>query len=266
MIKTNKLPLTKIATMNPTFRAILVDDEESARNILSNLLTRFFPEIEIVAKCQDVEEAVLEINRTKPDLVFLDIEMPNYAGYEIVSFFKQIDFEIIFITAYDQYAIKAFEISAVDYLLKPIEIDRMKAAIERFKDKKTTNFAATNYNVLTESLADTTLQKLVLPYKNTQKVVMLDDIVALEASDSYCRIHCSNKETYIVSKNLKYYENLLEDKLSFLRTHKSWIVNIKHSIAYLPKVQSTELSNGMLAKVSRYKKAEFEAAMKGVHI
>ena len=248
--------------MKSSYKAILVDDEASARNILSNLLARFFPEIEIIAKCQDVEEAVLEINRTQPDLVFLDIEMPNYAGYEIVSFFKEINFEIIFITAYDKYALKAFEIAAVDYLLKPIEIDRLESAIARFKVKKETKFAAANYDVLTESLTDTTIQKLVLPYKDTQKVVMLEDIVALEASDSYCRIHCTNKDTYIVSKNLKYYENLFEEKASFVRTHKSWIVNVNHSVAYLPKIQSTELSNGILAKVSRYKKADFEAAIK----
>lgn len=261
MIKTNKLPLTKIATMNQTYTAILVDDEESARNILSNLLTRFFPEIEILAKCQDVEEAVLEINRTKPDLVFLDIEMPNYAGYEIVSFFKQINFEIIFITAYDQYAIKAFEISAVDYLLKPIEIDRLKDAVDRFKVKKATKFAAENYDVLTESLTENTLQKLVLPYKDTQKVVLLDDIVALEASDSYCNVHCANGQSYVVSKNLKHYESLLEDKPNFVRTHKSWMVNVNHAVEYTTNAQSIGLTNGLQAKVSRYKKADFEAAM-----
>ena len=253
--------MTKIATMNATYTAILVDDEESARNILSNLITRFFPEIEIVAKCQDVEEAVLEINRTKPDLVFLDIEMPNYAGYEIVSFFKQIDFEIIFITAYDQYAIKAFEISAVDYLLKPIEIERLKGAIERFKIKKKTKFAAENYSVLTESLSDNTIQKLVLPYKDTQKVVMLEDIVALEANDSYCNVHCIGGEVYVVSKNLKHYERLLEEKSNFVRTHKSWMVNVDHFIAYTPTNQSIELTNGLIAKVSRYKKADFETAI-----
>ena len=260
MIKTNKLPLTKIATLNPNYKAILVDDEESARNILSNLLTRFFPEIEIVAKCQDVEEAVLEINRTKPDLVFLDIEMPNYAGFEIVSFFKQINFEIIFVTAYDQYAIKAFETSAVDYLLKPIEIERLKSSIAKFKEKKATQFAAINYNVLTESLADNTIQKLVLPYKDSQKVVMLEDIIALEASDSYCKVHTTTGQEYIVSKNLKHFESLLEEKPNFVRTHKSWMVNIDHSVAYLPKTQTTELTNGLQAKVSRYKKADFDAA------
>jgi two-component system LytT family response regulator len=262
MLKPNKLPLSKINTVGQNQKAILVDDEESARNILSTLLTRFFPELEIVAKCQDVEEAVLEINRHKPDLVFLDIEMPNYAGYEIITFFKEINFEIIFVTAYDQYAIKAFEISAVDYLLKPIEIDRLKESVERFKDKKATKCAAANYDVLTESLSDNSIQKLVLPYKDTQKVVMLEDIVALEANDSYCNVHCVNGQNYMVSKNLKHFEGLLDEKPNFVRTHKSWMVNINHAYQYSNSSQNVELSSGIAAKVSRYKKADFEAALK----
>ncbi|MGL4597265.1 MAG: LytR/AlgR family response regulator transcription factor, partial [Bacteroidia bacterium] len=96
-------------------RAILVDDEESARDVLQNLLLRFCPEVELIAKCENILEAVELIKKEEPDLVFLDIEMPNYAGYEIVSFFEKINFQIIFITAYDQYAIRAFEIAAIDY-------------------------------------------------------------------------------------------------------------------------------------------------------
>ena len=96
-------------------KAILVDDEESARNILGNLLEKFCPEVELIGKFKNVEEAVEGINALNPELVFLDIEMPNYAGYEIINFFDEINFEMIFVTAYDKYAIKAFEVSAVDF-------------------------------------------------------------------------------------------------------------------------------------------------------
>jgi len=262
MIKPNKLPLNELSQMDKTFKAILVDDEESARNILSNLLIRFFPNIEIVAKCQDVEEAVLEINRHQPDLVFLDIEMPNYAGYEIISFFKEINFEIIFITAYDKYAIKAFEVSAVDYLLKPIEIERLREAVARFEVKREANFAKQNYEILTESLADNTIQKLIVPYKDTQRVVMIGEIIAIEANDSYSKIHCSDCTVYMTSKNLKHYENLLDEKKNFVRTHKSWMVNTDHAISYSSKTQTIDLSNQITAKVSRYKKADFELALR----
>src|SRR6478735_3401789 len=119
-----------------TIRAILVDDEESARDVLQNLLQRFCPEVTLVAKCENVMLAVDVIKKEKPDLVFLDIQMPNYAGYEIVKFFDKVDFEIVFITAYDQYAIRAFEIAAIDYLLKPIDIDRLKLAVKRVKQQR----------------------------------------------------------------------------------------------------------------------------------
>jgi two-component system LytT family response regulator len=109
-------------------KAIIVDDEESARDVLQNLLLLFCPNVEVVAKCENVLKAVDAINKEQPDLVFLDIEMPNYAGYEIVNFFDKINFEIIFVTAYDQYAVRAFEVAAIDYLLKPIDIDRLKAS------------------------------------------------------------------------------------------------------------------------------------------
>ena len=102
-------------------KAIIVDDEKRARNVLDQLLSRNFDNIEVVAQCADVPSAVEEIKRLKPDVVFLDIQMPNYVGYELVNFFDKVDFDIIFVTAFDQYAIKAFELSAIDYIVKPID-------------------------------------------------------------------------------------------------------------------------------------------------
>ena len=106
-------------------RSIIVDDEESARDVLSALLHRYHSEIEVIDKCTNVEEAVSSIKKYNPELIFLDIEMPRFAGYEILNFFENVDFKIIFVTAYDQYAIKAFELAALDYLLKPIDPDRL---------------------------------------------------------------------------------------------------------------------------------------------
>ena len=141
--------------------AIIVDDERSAREILSGLLVRYCPQINIVEKCKGLKEAVEAIKKQKPSLVFLDIEMPNYAGYEIVSFFEEIDFEIIFVTAYDQYALKAFEISAVDYLLKPVTIERLKLSVDRFVEKqKLTN----SHKSYTASVSYTHLTLPTTPY------------------------------------------------------------------------------------------------------
>ena len=118
-------------------KAIIIDDEEAARSVLSNLLKRTCPQVEILELCENVPEGVKAIHKHKPDLVFLDVEMPDYAGYELVDFFDEVNFKIIFATAYDQYALKAFEVHAVDYLLKPFSQERFDQAIEKitFNDK-----------------------------------------------------------------------------------------------------------------------------------
>lgn len=244
--------------MEKTFNAILVDDEDSARNILSNLLINFCPQINIIDKCEDVEQAVESIKKNKPDLVFLDIEMPNYAGYEITSFFEQIDFEIIFITAYDHYAIKAFQVSAVDYLLKPIDISRLKEAVAKFISKSEIKNASLNYEVLVESLKDDKIKKIVVPHQGDQKILFLTDIIAIEASESYSYIHTLDSQKYMVSKNLKHFENLFSSNSNFLRTHKSWIVNLDFLKEYSKSKLILELENGIQAKLSKYKKPQFE--------
>lgn len=244
--------------MQEIFNAILVDDEESARNILSNLLLNFCPQINIVDKCEDVEQAVESIKKHQPNLVFLDIEMPNYAGFEITSFFKEINFEIIFITAYDNYAIKAFQVSAVDYLLKPIEINKLKEAVEKFISKQQIKNASINYDVLIESLKDNHIKKIIVPHQGDQKIILIENIIAIEASESYSYIHTSDNEKYIVSKNLKHFERLLNQNNNFFRTHKSWIVNTEFLKEYSKSKLLISLENNIHAKLSKYKIALFE--------
>lgn len=246
--------------MEEKFAAIIIDDEESARNILSNLISSFCPEIKVVDKCENLEIGVESIKRLKPQLVFLDIEMPKYAGYEITSFFDQIDFEIIFVTAYDHYAIKAFEVSALDYLLKPIEIDRLNAAIENFKKRQAISNKAENYEVLVESLKTNVVNKIVVPVGGAQKVIEIADIIAIEAQESYSLIH-TRHEKVLFSKNLKHFENLLADNTEFVRTHKSWMINLHHMIQYSKTALTIELESGVEAKLSKYKKEDFEKAI-----
>lgn len=244
-------------------RAIIVDDEESARNILSSLLKKFCPQIEVVAMCEDVEEAVIKIKKQQPSLVFLDIEMPNYSGYEIVNFFDQIDFEIVFITAYDNYAIKAFEIAALDYLLKPIDIDRLKEAVSKFIDREASKDVAQNYQVLKESLETSSVKKVIVPYNGGQRVVETKDIVAISAAESYSYIHTTDQR-YLLSKNLKQFENLLSENKTFFRTHKSWIINLTHLRDYSRSDLQIQLAGEVTAKLSKYKKVEFETVLLGV--
>jgi two-component system LytT family response regulator len=250
-----------LSQMNNKIKAILVDDEESARNVLTNLLTRFCPQIEIVQTCSNVMSAVEEIKKLQPDVVFLDIEMPNYAGYELVSFFEEVNFEIIFVTAYDKYAIKAFEISAVDYLLKPIEIDRLKQAVERLITKTNLKNSSKNLTALKENLKSDVVSKIVVRKNDGQEIVAIDDIIAIEAQEAYSSIF-TNNGNFLMSKNLKHFETLLENNTHFFRSHKSWIINLKKVQSFSKSTSEIQLESGLLAKLSKYKIAEFEIAIK----
>lgn len=241
-------------------RAILVDDEESARDVLQNLLLRFCPDVELVAKCENVLEAVEVIKKENPDLVFLDIEMPNYAGYELVNFFQEIKFEIIFVTAYDQYAVRAFETAAIDYLLKPIDIERLQGAIARVRNQYDLEKQSQRLSLLSSTLESKELKSIIVSDKGQQHVISVEHIIAIEAQESYSFVHTSNKK-YTVSKNLKHFETLFSDNISFLRVHKSWIIAKEHILNYSKTDLSINLSNGLVAKLSKYKKVEFEESI-----
>jgi two-component system LytT family response regulator len=243
-----------------TLKAILVDDEEGARDVLSNLLLRFCPEVNLVAKCTNVLEAVDEIKRLDPDVVFLDIEMPNYAGYEIVNFFDEVKFDIVFVTAYDQYALRAFEIAAIDYLLKPIDIERLKLAVSRVLVQRNKKEQKVRLGVLKDSLKSKELNNIVVADKGQQHIICLDNLIAIEAQESYCILHTADKQ-FIASKNLKHFETILESLPRFFRVHKSWIINKDHLLNYSKSELTIQLSNGLTTKLSKYKKVEFEEAI-----
>lgn len=249
--------------MSKKFDVIIVDDEESARNILSRLIEQFHPELNVLSSCEDLAQAVPKIKKLKPDLVFLDIEMPLFSGYEITSFFDNIDFEIIFITAYDHYAVKAFEVAAVDYLLKPIEIDRLASSIERFKIQANQKGAELNFKILQESLYSDKIKNIIVPYNGMQKSISLDSIISIEANEAYSQITTSNNERYLMSKNLKYFETLFEKNNEFFRSHKSWIINTQFIKEFSLSDLSISLANDTTAKLSKYKKADFQKLLTG---
>lgn len=240
--------------------AIIVDDEQSARDILANLLARFCPTVKVLGSYSNVPDAVEAIKELKPQVAFLDIEMPNYSGFEIVDFFQEVDFEMVFITAYDKYAIKAFEVSAVDYLLKPIEIERLKQAVEKL-EKRVGQSRDLNHKLLAESLKSDTVSKIAVSIKGYQTIVNVNEIVAIEANESYSNIHLLDGTIHLVSKNLKHFENLLADNINFFRSHKSWIVNLDMLEKYNRSKGEIDLKSEIVAKLSKYRKEEFEAAL-----
>ena len=238
--------------------AIIVDDERRARDVLNKLLERNCPIVNVVAMCVDVLSAVEKIKALKPDVVFLDVEMPVYAGYELVNFFNEINFEIIFVTAFDQYAIKAFELSAIDYLVKPIERLRLVDAVERVSKKVNIIESKVQYEQLLNSIKEKEFRKIVIPELGNKRIVEINTIIAIEAEGSYCKIHLLNNKSFVISKNLKYFEERLGDSKSFFRTHRGWLVNINH-IETINKTELTlKLCNNLVAKISRNMVSSFE--------
>lgn len=240
------------------FKAILVDDEEWARDVLNKLITKFCPELEVVAICTDLLSAKESIDLHQPDVVFLDIEMPNYAGYEIVNFFPEINFEIIFVTAYENYAVKAFEVSAFDYLLKPVEVSRLRDSVYRFIENRKLKSIENAYLILQENLKEESVKKIIFRKNNGSVVVAVSDIIAIQAQQAYCSI-ITEKETFTTSKNLRYYQLLLEAEVLFFRSHKSWIINRNFLIQYSKTNLDIKLEHGVEAKLSKYKTLAFEA-------
>lgn len=213
------------------YKAIIIDDEEMARTLLSGMINEYVPEITIAELCKDLASGVKAIHKHKPDIVFLDIEMPGHSGLELLDFFdpESVNFSIIFVTAYNQYAIQAFKLSAVDYLLKPIEVEDLTKAIELFKiNRQRTQLAGLKHN-----LSSHKNKKIGLNTVSSVLFVSLEDILFFQAEGSYTRVYTKDGKQILASKGLKHFENTLSDQSEFFRCHKSYIVNIPHINEYV---------------------------------
>ncbi len=211
------------------YRAVIIDDEEMARVLLQEMLIAFCPQIEVVSSNANLPEGVKAIKQHKPDIVFLDIEMPGYSGLEILDFFgeDEVDFSIIFVTAYNGYAIQAFKLSAVDYLLKPIETDDLLNAIRLFEiDRKPANLEALKQNL-------GGIKKIALSTLSQIYFVDIEDIIFFNADGAYTKVFLKDGREIMVSKGLKVFENMLAEISYFLRCHKSYLVNLKYVTQYV---------------------------------
>ena len=240
-------------------KALIVDDELAARNILENLLQLSCPDVEVLGKVENLESAVEFIKANEPDVVFLDVEMPRLAGYQIVNFFDEINFEIVFITAYNQYALKAFEVKAIDYILKPIERVKLVEAVAKVRDNITNKTANIKYKELLRELEVKEEKTIVVGEANQKHLVKLKDIIAVEAQGSYVYVYTKNTSKLTISKNIGYFEQELINDSSFFRTHKSWLINTKFINSYSKSKEEIQLQNSIVAKLSRFKKKDFEA-------
>lgn len=239
-------------------KAIIVDDEFNARLLLKNIIQEHCNGIEIVGEAADVKSAVKLINSQNIDIVFLDIEMPNENGFALFDYFDNPSFETIFCTAYAEYAVKAFEVSAVDYILKPISISKIQLAIEKAIKQHGQNQINQRISVLKDNIAVKQLQKIALPLTDGLTFVKIDDILYFEADGSYTRVHIQN-DSYLVCKKIKEFDELLANDSRFFRVHRSYLINI-HQINKYNKKEGAFLTfcNDKMIPVAREKKIEFD--------
>ena len=244
-------------------RALIIDDELAAANVLRLMIERYLPEISDLRIATRLDEARSLIHQFQPEIVFQDIVMPEKNGFEFLSELKQISFELIFTTAFDEYAIKAIRFSALDYLLKPINVDELRSAITRFLEKRNQKLDSDSRlkNLLAnlEQKKETDF-KLAVPTVSGALFFSPDDIIRLEGEGNYTRFYLKNSQKHLSARTIKDYEEILTDH-NFLRIHKSHIVNKKYIQSYL-KEGVMILHDKTNLPVSRQRRASIVAALK----
>ncbi|MFN4298937.1 MAG: LytR/AlgR family response regulator transcription factor [Thermaurantimonas sp.] len=237
--------------------ALIVDDELHARRGLQSLLAEHFPDITVLGEAKDLPEAVRLINELHPTVIFLDVEMPGYSGTQIFDFFPStdVDFKIIFVTAYSEYAVTAFELSAIDYILKPITLEALNRAITKLKvalqaDK---SLEKERLQALIANIQNPEDARLVLPSNDGQVVIKLNDIVFLKADSSYTEIYLADGSKLFLSRKLLEFEKL-QNYGPFMRTHRSYIVNLNRIKKILKQDGGLLMDNGREVALAADKK------------
>ncbi|MFT6335755.1 MAG: two-component system LytT family response regulator [Saprospiraceae bacterium] len=235
-------------------RSMIIDDDPFIRELLSDKLNQYFPEIEILSTAISGEDGLGKISMYKPDLIFLDVEMADMTGFEMLAQVENIDFKIIFITSYSHYAIKAIRFNALDYLLKPIDLVELKKAISRYKRStlNNENLHLALQNLQTKQVSN---HQLILKTQEGEINLVINDIIRLKGDSNYSYIYLRDGRKKLVSKTLAYLEELLAYK-GFYRCHRSHLINGVH-IEHNSKKDSVSLSDGSEVPIARRKKAEF---------
>ena len=243
--------------------AIIVDDESRAIKTLQMILSEYCKEVNVIDIANSAIEAIKKINNKMPDIVFLDIEMPNGNGFDVLEAFPNRNFDVIFVTAYNNYALKAIRFADADYILNPIDIEEVVTSINKIIErKKQSKQTQPDLTSLIQNIKNRTQRKISIPASNGVEYVSLNEIMYLEADRSYCKIFLTLKRSIMISKSMNEIEQLLPEN-EFVKIHKSHIVNI----AFVKKLLRTdggsvELSDGTQLLIAKTKKEEFSVVMK----
>ncbi len=242
-------------------KAIIIDDEEDARSTLRSFIKTYCPQVEIIEEAEGVQDGYRKIMGHEPDLLFLDIQMDDGTGFDLLEKIRQPEFEVIFTTAFDEYAIRAFKFSAVDYLLKPIDPDELIEAVGKVKKKNPDN--AKRVNELLQNREKKEIDRLTISSSEGLTFLKLDDISRLESDSNYTHFFLTTGEKITVPKSLKEYEKILPLS-QFFRTHQSHIVNLNYVKKFMREDGGYVLmDDGSEVLVARRRKEEFINVLTG---
>lgn len=240
-------------------KALIIDDELHAREYLESLIERYFSnKIFLFPSCKNIKTGLEHIQQYQPDIVFLDINLQNESGFDLLKEIPKIEFEIIFTTAYSEFAIDAIKCSALDYLLKPVNHLELIETLEKFEKKGQSKIEFDRFRFLIDTISgdDQTSAKVAFPIENGFKVVKLNSILYCQSDSNYTKVFLNDGTNFILSKTLKLIEDLLPSKI-FMRVHKSFLVNFNYVIYFSRRIDSyLELSNATKIPVSTRKKDE----------
>jgi two-component system, LytTR family, response regulator len=244
--------MTKITT-------VIIDDEPKNIRVLKNLLTEFCPQVQLTGEANDARSGKELILQQQPQLVFLDIEMPYGNGFDLLNELMPVNFEVVFVTAFDKYMMQAFKYSALDFLLKPVNIEELKTAVANAEARIGKSQSSSQVSVLMENIQkpSANLHKIALPTAYGLEFVKISDIIRCEAKGAYTEIHIHNSTKRMVTKTLGEYEELLPEDI-FFRLHHSHLVNLNYIKKYHKgRGGVVELEDGMSIEVAARRKAEF---------
>lgn len=238
-------------------KSIIVEDKEYIRKGLLNLLSIIDAGVEVIGECESVQEAIIVTKTCKPELVFLDINLSDGTAFDFLDKLESIDFKIIFITAYEEYALKALKIGAVDYLLKPVDVEELKTALQ--KVAKLTAADQKNQIATAKQVFNNEANHIILSFHDSYQVINLDELIYCESDKGYTTFYCSDGNKHLVSKTLKDFEERLLEA-NFQRPHQSFMINMKFVDKY-DKSGTIYLKNGTKIPVSSRKKETFLSSL-----
>jgi two-component system LytT family response regulator len=248
-------------------KVVIIDDEELARHALKSMLMEVAPYAEVLEAVGSVADGVKAIRRHLPDIVFCDVEMPVLNGLQLLDFFnpEEVSFELIFATSFSQYAVQAFQLSAIDYLLKPLDKELLLKAVEKV-ERKQNSYRRERYETLKQNAVGKEFSKIALPLNNEVVFVATGDILYLKADNVYTEVFLADGKRLVVSKPIKDFERMLEGQY-FFRTHRTYIVNLQRIKAYTKSDGGfIVMENKDIVSLARERKEAFQKSWQGIKI